>query len=122
MFRSSRAACRSASIPFRLLVAIAAVFLISALLPASSRAQIARPSAWVTNGRVLSSAYASSNNVLYLGGTFTQVGPAVGGGAALGGSTGVAQQPDPLVVGTVMAVAPDGNGGWYLGGLFTSVQ
>lgn len=120
MYRSATATRSFGSISTRILVA--AAFVLAAFIPSLSRAQIVRPSAWVTNGRVTSSAYSFSNNVIYLGGAFSQVGPAVGAAAALDVTSGLAQQPYPRVVGTVMAVAPDGSGGWYLGGLFTSIE
>jgi trimeric autotransporter adhesin len=73
----------------------------------------------VTDGSV--EAIAKSGNTLYIGGTFTRVGPATGGAAPLSVSTG-AVQGVPKVVGTVEAVCSDGAGGWYIGGTFTRVN
>ena len=57
-----------------------------------------------------------------VGGTFTQVGPGQRGAAGVvnvAGSTFGSAFPD--VVGAVYAAAPDGSGGWYLGGDFPTV-
>src|SRR5262249_36603457 len=52
---------------------------------------------------------------------FAWVGPRTGGGAPLDTSTGSPLDPVVRVAGSVRAVAPDGAGGWYIGGSFTSV-
>ncbi|MBI3072865.1 MAG: hypothetical protein HYY84_12180 [Deltaproteobacteria bacterium] len=59
---------------------------------------------------------------LYLGGSFTAIGPNTGGGAPLHGSTGALAVLAPLAInGSVNAVAPNGTGGWYIGGSFSKV-
>jgi hypothetical protein len=75
---------------------------------------------WVPNGPVYS--VATANGLVYLGGTFTQLGPPIGAFAALDVGTGAAIQPYLSVVGTVNAVSTDGAGGWYIGGQFVAVQ
>jgi predicted small secreted protein len=75
---------------------------------------------WVTNGEV--NAVVRDGGTIYIGGFFTYVGPATGGGVAIDASTGAVQQPYPMVAGDVRAVAPDGSGGWYIGGSFTAVR
>src|SRR5256885_3080520 len=84
------------------------------------RAQTVDTTLWVTDGLVR--AVVSDGSTIYIGGTFTQVGPATGCGFAIDASTGAAQLPYPRVAGAVNAVAPDGSGGWYLGGQFTGVR
>lgn len=79
-----------------------------------------RENNWITNGTVRAITHA--NNTIYLGGGFTHVGPPTGAAAALDPTSGVPAHPYARVLGTVYAVSPDGNGGYYLGGLFTSVQ
>lgn len=74
---------------------------------------------WVTNGQVR--AIAVSNDLIYLGGDFTELGPAIGAAVAIDATTGAPIPPYPLVIGLVGAVAPDGNGGWYIGGSFSTV-
>ena len=81
-------------------------------------AQTVDTTLWVTNGGVR--AIVADGSTIYIGGTFTQVGPATGSWVAIDASTAAAQQPYPKVAGTVYAVAPDGSGGWYLGGEFTA--
>ena len=74
---------------------------------------------YVTNSTVMSTV--QSGNTLYIGGAFTYVGPDAPYGASVDINTGV---PSGAVVkpnNTVAAVAPDGSGGWYIGGSFTQV-
>src|SRR4051812_31802779 len=57
-----------------------------------------------------------------LGGSFTKVGPATAGAVGVVDTGARTFQPGfPEVVGSVSAAVPDGAGGWYLGGSFTSV-
>ena len=101
-----------------------------ALLPGNARAADMRGSAvdsqvpdntYVTDGLV--NAVVRSGDRVYIGGRFGRIGPRTGPGVelALDGS----QEPGlPEVSGgtdTVNAVASDGSGGWYIGGLFTHV-
>jgi hypothetical protein len=94
--------------------------LLATLIPLSAHAQSARNDFWVPNAGV--NAVAISNNTIYLGGYFTQVGPPTGSFLGFDTATGAAIQPYPGVVGFVRAIASDGAGGWYVGGEFTSVQ
>ena len=104
--------------PFSLL---AVPGLLAALIfPAPSGSQTLQSNLWVTNGYVLS--IVPSGGTLYVGGNFDQVGPATGGWVGINAGTGSVLQPYPLVAGTVFACAPDGTGGWYVGGSFTGVQ
>ncbi len=73
---------------------------------------------WVANGNVL--AMVAAGGTIYIGGNFTQVGPATGSAVPLDAATGLPLGL-PLVAGTVNAVAPDGSGGWCVGGSFTHV-
>jgi hypothetical protein len=74
-------------------------------------------------------AVAQLGNTIYLGGNFTQVGPATGTWAALSASTGLVDPASPKFSGAsapsllpgVFAVVSDGAGGWYVGGNFSSV-
>ena len=70
-------------------------------------AQTVDTTLWVTNGPVRT--VVRDGGTIYIGGSFTHVGPAIGCGVALDASTGAAQQPYPKVVGGVYAVAPDGS-------------
>ncbi|MGQ0720944.1 MAG: FlgD immunoglobulin-like domain containing protein [Candidatus Eiseniibacteriota bacterium] len=88
-------------------------------LPSIASAQILREDLWVTDGAV--EAIAVDTNAIYLGGSFTRVGPLTGGAALLDAGTGVAVGPYSRVEGVVMAVVPDVSGGWYIGGAFTEV-
>jgi hypothetical protein len=74
---------------------------------------------WVTNGTI--STVVRDGGTIYVGGNFTYVGPATGGGVPLGAASGAPPPSFPKVVGVVLAVISDGAGGWYLGGTFTAV-
>jgi len=76
-------------------------------------------SAVITNGSVY--ALAELNGTLFLGGTFSQVGPRTGGGVQVDDSVGLPSAGFPVVAGAVRCVIPDGSGGWYIGGDFTYV-
>jgi hypothetical protein len=96
---------------------------VTLLLLCSTGIGLAQPvdtTLWVTNGTVYS--IVRDGGTIYIGGNFTQVGPAIGGAVTIDAGTGAARQPHPDVAGNVHAVAPDGNGGWYLGGDFTAVR
>src|SRR5262245_47728960 len=93
------------------------------LLMSSVRVAIAQTvdeALWVTSGDVY--AVARDGGTIYIGGSFSMVGPATGCAVALDAGSALAQQPFPRVAGHVLAVAPDGAGGWYLGGLFSAVR
>lgn len=89
------------------------------LVAASADAQTVRSDLFITNGQV--SAQVVRGNTLFLGGSFSFVGPVTGSGIPIDRVTGAPEPGFPRVNGTVMAAAPDGAGGWYIGGLFTSV-
>src|ERR1041385_2520138 len=110
----------------------AGVLLLAALLPGNARGSIAdsQPNrTFVTNGPV--EAVVRAGDTIYIGGRFDRVGPRTGPGVEVGldGS----QHPGlPEISGAgpsslngsgggLSAVAPDGFGGWYIGGLFTHV-
>ncbi|MBN2078194.1 MAG: delta-60 repeat domain-containing protein [Spirochaetes bacterium] len=77
---------------------------------------------WGTNGSVTETLV--HKNKLFLGGDFTGVMAFTGGGAMVDHKTGMlfGKKKTPYVHGRVEAVAPDGHGGWYIGGRFTKVN
>ncbi len=91
-----------------------------AMSPAAGHSTILVRDLWAPDGEVRAIAHA--NNTLYLGGSFSHVGPVSGPAVAIDLGTAVAQTPYPKVAGRVNAVEPDGSGGWYVGGQFTAVQ
>jgi hypothetical protein len=112
--------------PAKLIARLFLVFILAASLlaapaaPAAAAGWIVSPHLWVPNDTVL--AMAVHGNTLYIGGIFTQVGPPSGSFAATDGATGAADLVIPAVGGgPVRAIAPDGSGGWYIGGDFTNV-
>src|SRR5262245_10192564 len=78
------------------------------------------PDVWVTNGPVHSAA--AGNGVIYLGGSFTYVGPPTGSFVALNATSGAPDLGRVRVTGRVLAITPDGSGGWYIGGSITAVD
>ncbi|MEM6732209.1 MAG: calcium-binding EGF-like domain-containing protein, partial [Myxococcota bacterium] len=81
---------------------------------------VGRPSPVVFNNRVYSIARASDGTT-YLGGDFTSAGPSTGGGVRLSTGGESELRPFPEVSGVVYASVPDGAGGFFIGGFFTSV-
>ncbi|MBI3193577.1 MAG: hypothetical protein HYZ34_03795, partial [Ignavibacteriae bacterium] len=82
-------------------------------------AQTLHDNVWVTNGPVNSIAH--SDHSIYLGGYFTEVGPATGSFVSVNAVTGSRDTDFPKVIGTVTTTVSDGLGGWYIGGYFTRV-
>jgi len=74
---------------------------------------------WGTDGTV--TAVVRSGNTIFVGGAFSRVGPCTGSGVPLNIHSGAAPPTYAKVIGTVRAVAPDGAGGWYIGGHFSAV-
>jgi trimeric autotransporter adhesin len=98
--------------------------MLAALLPGNARGSVAdsQPNrTFVTNGPV--QAVVRSGDTIYIGGRFNRVGPRTGPGVefALDGSQNTGLPEVTGGGGTVQAVASDGSGGWYIGGLFTHV-
>jgi hypothetical protein len=73
----------------------------------------------VTDGFVNSMAV--NDHILYLGGQFTQAGVRTGGGVPISITTGLPEPIFPGVNGDVYIATGDGQGGWFIGGLFSVV-
>jgi hypothetical protein len=71
-----------------------------------------------TNGTVY--AVQEIGGRIYVAGKFSWAGPLTGNGSAVNATDGL-RSSSPVVTGPVLASAPDGNGGWYLGGSFTKI-
>jgi trimeric autotransporter adhesin len=87
--------------------------------PAQELSKIPRQDFWVTDGAV--NAIAVTNDRVFIGGDFRYVGPYTGGGVPVDVNTMQPVAKYPKVNGSVHAVEPDGQGGWFIGGLFTTV-
>jgi hypothetical protein len=119
---SPRSARRATGTALATLLAILLIFLpVLPVRPAQAQepSETPLPELWFTNGSV--EAMVRVDNTLYLGGGFTYVGPFTGSGVPLDANSGEALLTFPQVNGTIDAVAPDGAGGWYIGGYFTEV-
>ena len=103
-------------------VLAALVLSLIAACPASAAISAQPDTTYVTDGPVY--AVARSADRIFLGGSFTQVGPRTGPAAAISSVDGHLTPGAAQVsggTGAVVAVAPDGNGGAFIGGDFTHV-
>jgi hypothetical protein len=103
-------------------VLAAAVVTAGLLVPATPAGATPAPlpdETWVTNGTVY--ALAQVGNRIYVGGSFTRVGPNTGFGVPLNPVSGVRTGVFPKVNGPVLVAVPDGSGGWFIGGDFSRV-
>lgn len=107
---------RAIAMPGRATAAFALV-LAFGLAPRPARAQVARSDFWITNGTVSTEVLYGGS--LYIGGSFTNVGPVVGSGVPVDTTSGAIATGFPQFDGQVTAVVPDGAGGWFVGGSFT---
>ena len=107
MFTCTRVACGS------LLLAITLVG------RSQEFSNVPRQDFWVTDGSV--NAIAVTNDRVFIGGDFRYVGPHTGGGVPVDVNTMQPVAKYPKVNGSVHAVEPDGQGGWFIGGEFTTV-
>src|SRR5438477_8612133 len=108
-------------------IAAVAVFLFGLTAPVAAADIPSTPngSDWVTDGPIYSVAHVLGRT--FIGGDFSFIGPRSGLGAPIG-TDGHPAAPFPEVSGPtsadgsppeVDAVAPDGSGGWYIGGSFS---
>ncbi|MDH5444759.1 MAG: chitobiase/beta-hexosaminidase C-terminal domain-containing protein [Gammaproteobacteria bacterium] len=73
----------------------------------------------VTDGQI--NATATDGTHLYVGGYFSMIGKPNGHGRAFDTSDGIADLSLPFVNKRIEVVIPDGSGGWFIGGAFSSV-
>jgi trimeric autotransporter adhesin len=102
-----------------LAVTLGAAAILLLARPASAAPAGVADSTWVTDGRV--SSVVRAGDRVYLGGSFTLVGPNTGFGAALSAADGRIDASFPRINDKVRAVVADGSGGWYIGGDFQRV-
>jgi len=104
-------------------IAVGAALVLLGAAPAANAAISSTPdTTYVTNGPV--NAVARTANRIFLGGSFTQVGPRTGPWAEISSTTGKYDPAVPPVTGgdgEIDATVSDGAGGFYIGGSFTHV-
>lgn len=66
-------------------------------------------------------AFLATNGVVYLGGSFREIGFNSGSALILDAPSGTLDFTWPRINGRIDVVVPDGSRGWYLGGTFTSI-
>jgi len=80
---------------------------------------VPREDFWVPNGPVFS--VLVTNDMVYLGGRFDYIGPTAGTGGTFDIFSGEPTPEFPKTDGAVAVALPDGRGGWFIGGRFTSI-
>jgi hypothetical protein len=95
--------------------------LIATILPDLASAQALLSQIPITNNLGAVHAIGKFGNTVYVGGAFEYLGPPTGSAASLDVATGAPLAGFPEVNGGVRAFAPDGAGGWYIGGQFSIV-
>ena len=86
-----------------------------------SKEKTARPNPLSFNDAI-SALTTGSDSTVYIGGNFTNVGIITGGAGIFNMQTNQLDYGSfPFVNGIVTSVIADGNGGWYIGGLFSQV-
>lgn len=76
---------------------------------------------WRPDGLIHSIVKDTIHDLVYIGGNFSSVNPPEEFGAQIDYSTGAVDFQFANPNGAVTTSIPDGSGGWYIGGLFTSV-
>lgn len=101
--------------------------LVLALTPDTVGAQVVLPGFPDTNGPV--NTLAVAGNTLFVGGSFSLLGQYCGAGVVVDAANGTALDDSPVLRSTdfgpggiIFAVASDGANGWFVGGIFSSVD
>src|SRR5205814_274949 len=84
-----------------------------------AHAEVPRDDFWLVNGEVRAMQLVDST--LYIGGDFTRISPQTGNAVPFDTRTGLPMDGFPRVRGEVFTIIPGGEGGWFIGGTFTSV-
>lgn len=93
-----------------------AIFLLLTVATSSSFAQTLDKNYYITDRDVVN--VVQHGNTIYLGGNFSVVGPNTGHAALFDDAAGAWNNKMPNINGEVDAIAPDGSGGWFIGGYF----
>src|SRR5260221_1275860 len=104
----------------RWLTLVAGLSVVAGLPDSATPSSDPHPEFYVTDGTVTSTAVLG--NTLYIGGSFTHVGPTTSSFTRVDTATGVPALDLPKVDGPVNAMLPDGQAGWVLVGAFRSVR
>ena len=99
----------------------AAMLLRMVSTPSVATAQQVDQQLWGVDPNVALTAATVLGHTLYVGGSFHDVAPVVGGGAITDPVTGALRPNSPRIAGIVLTCIPDGHRGWYIGGDFSGV-
>ena len=75
---------------------------------------------WIVNGPIYA-VLPTTNNITYLGGDFSYIGPYTGSGVILNTVNNQLLNSFPKINGVINTVISDGKNGWYIGGNFSKV-
>lgn len=89
----------------------------TSVLSSPTAAQTVRDSSWITDGTVLS--IVGTGTRTFVGGYFSRVGPYTGGLATMNTATCIPESRTHTA-GLIRIAIPDGTGGWYVAGDFSS--
>lgn len=87
---------------------------------AFAQGTIPRDDLWITENPI--EAFARTQGKLFVGGNYDYVGPTTGNFAAVNKSTGKPNENFVEPSGEVFAIESDGAGGWFLGGVFRTLD
>jgi len=77
---------------------------------------------WASDNTLYTVVPDSGGKKIYIGGSFSKVGPHTGAGVTVNKATGEYDINFPIINGRVDAAISDGKGGWYVGGYFNAID
>lgn len=105
------------------LIALYTLILFPGLKSAEAYPNSPSTTPWIADAQI-NDIDVGDDGTVYIGGAFTYLGPYTGMGVAINKTTGALPSAFPYISGSnavVYASVSDGNGGWYVGGTFSSI-
>src|SRR5689334_22658989 len=94
--------------------------MLALLVVGPAAGQTVDPKLWTVNDLGSVGSAVRVGNTLYLGGSFTEIGPCTGHGVPVSATLGTPASSFPKIGGEVDAAVSDGQGGWFIGGAFAT--